>query len=108
MISSQVEWRAARAYKNEGGIEILVVLSHVLGIVFRSLSFVHGVEVELGVFVLDGVEICAQGFLDTMGHRVSTAAKVVPSNTPSGVDIDRFRGLLVTHRDIWSEGRPQD
>ena len=53
--------------ENEGGIEILVVLSHVLSVILHRLLFVHGVEVELGVLAFNGLEIHTQGFLDTAG-----------------------------------------
>jgi len=66
MISSLISRRATRAYKNQAGIEILVILLHVLGIIGRRLSFVHGVEVEPGVIVLDGLEVHAHGFLDAV------------------------------------------
>ena len=38
-------------------VVFLVVFLHVFGIVFHCLSFVHGVEIELGVVVLDGLEV---------------------------------------------------
>ena len=44
-------------YKYQGGVEILVVLLHVFGIVLRRLSLVHGVKIKLGVVVLDWLEV---------------------------------------------------
>jgi len=41
-------------HENQGGIEILVVILHVLGVVLHRLSFVHGVEIELVVSFLIG------------------------------------------------------
>ena len=38
----------------------------VFDIVFHRLSLVHGVEVELGVVVLDGLEVHPQGLLDAV------------------------------------------
>jgi len=49
--------RKAETHENQGGVEVLVVFLHVLGVVFHRLSLVHGVEVELGIVVLDGLEI---------------------------------------------------
>jgi hypothetical protein len=54
----------ADTHKNQGGVEILVVLRHVFGIVLCRLSLVHGVEIELGVVVLDRLEVHAQGLLN--------------------------------------------
>jgi len=42
------------------------VFLHVFGIVFHRLSFVHGVEIELGVIVLDRLEVHPQGLLDAV------------------------------------------
>jgi len=56
------EWDS-ETHENQGGIEILVVLQHLLGIVPHSLSVVHDVEVKLRVFVLDGLEVRARGLL---------------------------------------------
>lgn len=50
--------------ENQGGVEILVVFLHVFCIVVRRLPFVHCVEVELRVVVLDRLEIHPQGLLD--------------------------------------------
>ena len=51
-------------HKNQGGVKILIVLLHVFGVVLRRLSSVHGVEIELGVVVLDRLKVHPQGFLD--------------------------------------------
>jgi hypothetical protein len=56
----------AETHENQGGIEILIVLRHVFGIVLCRLSLVHGVEIELGVIVLDRLEVHAQGLLDAL------------------------------------------
>jgi hypothetical protein len=47
----------ADMHESQGGIEILVVFLRVFDIVFHRLSFVRGVEIELGVIVLDGLEV---------------------------------------------------
>ena len=44
-------------HENQGGVKILVVLLHVLGIILRRLPVVHSVEIELGVIALDRLEI---------------------------------------------------
>ena len=49
------------AYKNEGSIEALVGLLRVFRIVLLCLSVVHGVEVEVRVFVLDRLKVHPQG-----------------------------------------------
>jgi hypothetical protein len=46
-------------------VEIFIVLRHIFGIVLRRLLLVHGVEIEVGVIVLDWLEVHAQGLLDT-------------------------------------------
>ena len=47
----------AETHKNQGGVEILIVLFHVFGIALRCLSIVQGIEIELGVIVLDWLKI---------------------------------------------------
>jgi hypothetical protein len=59
----------ADTHENQGGIEVLVVFLHVFGIVFHCLSLVHGVEIELGVIVLDGLEVHPQGLLDAVRYQ---------------------------------------
>ena len=56
----------AGANENQGGVEILIVLLHVLGVVLHRLSFVHGVEIDLGIIVLDGLEVHSEGLLDAI------------------------------------------
>ena len=55
----------AETHENQGGVEIFVVVLHVLGIVLGRLPFVHGVEIDFGVIVLDGLEENPEGVLDT-------------------------------------------
>jgi len=43
----------AETHEDQGGVGVLVALLHVFGIVLHRLSFVHGVEIELRVVVLD-------------------------------------------------------
>ena len=52
-----VIFEVAETHENQGGVEILVVLLHVFGIVLRRLSVVHGVEIELGIIALDRLEV---------------------------------------------------
>jgi len=54
-------------HENQGGVEILVVLLHVFGVILHRLSFVHCVEIELGVVVLDWLEVHPKGLLDAVG-----------------------------------------
>ena len=44
-------------HENQGGVEVFIVLLHVFGIVLRRLSFVHGVEIKIGIVVLDRLEV---------------------------------------------------
>ena len=55
----------SETHEDQGGIEIFVVLLHVLGVVFDRLSFVHSVEVKLGVVALDWLEERPQCLLNT-------------------------------------------
>ena len=55
-------------HENQGGIEILIVLVHVLCVVFHGLSFIHRIEIELGVVVLDGFEVSPEGLFNAMGR----------------------------------------
>ena len=41
------------AYKNQGGVEVLVILLDVVGVILGRFPLVHGVEVETSVVVLD-------------------------------------------------------
>ena len=66
MVSTHNNQKQGGTHENQGGVEIFVVLLHVLGIVFDRLSPVHGVEIELGVIVLDGLEVHPQGLLDAV------------------------------------------
>ena len=56
----------AETHENQGGVEVFVVLLHVLRIVLRRLSFVHGVEIKLGVVVLDWLEKHPECLLNAM------------------------------------------
>jgi len=53
-------------HKNQGGVEVLIVSLHILGVVLHRLSFVHGVEIKLQVVVLDWLEVHLEGLLDAM------------------------------------------
>ena len=46
-----------KAHENQGGIEIFVELLHGFGITLHRLPFVRGVEIKLGVVVLDRSEV---------------------------------------------------
>jgi len=49
--------RISEPYKNESGVQILIVLLHVFRVVLRCLPFVYGVKVKLGILVLDWLEV---------------------------------------------------
>ena len=53
--------------ENQGGVEILIVSLHILGVVLHRLSFVHCVEIKSGVFVLGWLKVHPEGLLDAMG-----------------------------------------
>ena len=59
---------STRTHKNQGGVEIVVVLLHVIGVILRRLSFVHCVEIKPGVVILDRLEVHPEGLLDTIGE----------------------------------------
>jgi len=54
----------AETHENQGGVEIFIVVLHVFGVVLGHLPFVHGVEIDFGVIVLDGLEEHPEGVLD--------------------------------------------
>ena len=56
-MSNLVGREGGETYKNGGSIEVLVVLLHVFRIVLRCLSVIHGIEVEVRVFVLDRLKV---------------------------------------------------
>jgi len=53
-------------HENQGGVEVLIVLLHGIGVVLRRLSFVHGEEIKPGVIVLDRLKEHPQGILDAV------------------------------------------
>ena len=55
-----------RTHENQGGVKIFIVLFHVLGVILGRLSLVHGVQIELGIVALDGLEAHPQSLLDAM------------------------------------------
>ena len=71
MNTAERKLRKLVTYENQGGIEILVVLVQVLGVILHSLSFVHRIEIELGVVIFDGLEVDPEGLLDAMGRSQS-------------------------------------
>jgi len=48
----------------QGGIEVLIVLLDVVGVVLGRLPLVHGVEVETGIVGLDGLEESPESILE--------------------------------------------
>ena len=63
MVSVQNNQEKGGTHEDQGGVEVLVVLLHVLGIVLDRFSSVHCIEIELGIIVLDGLEVHPQGLL---------------------------------------------
>ena len=76
-------------HKNEGSIEVLVVLLHVFRIALRCLSVVHNIEIEMRVFVLDWLKVHPQGLL--MLFEVSLMITIDP-----GFLSTHHRGLMST------------
>ena len=60
------ETKDAGTHEYQGGVEILIVLLHVLCVVLRCLSFVHGVKVKFWVIVIDWLEVHPEGILNAM------------------------------------------
>ena len=56
-------------HKNQGGIEILVVLLDIVGVVLGRLLLVHRVEVETSVVVLDGLEERSESILNAVNGK---------------------------------------
>ena len=52
-------------HKNKGGIEVLIVLPDIFGVVFCRLFLVHCVEIETNVIVLNGFGERPKGILRT-------------------------------------------
>ena len=77
MNTAEGKVKNAETHENQGGIEILVVLVHVLGVVLHSLSFIHRIEIELGVIVLDGLEVDPEGLLDAIGRFQSVDHRII-------------------------------
>jgi len=59
----------------QGGIEVLVVLLDVVGVVLTRLPLVHSVEVDTGIIGLDGLEEGSESVLEAgSGQRSATQA----------------------------------
>ena len=81
------------------------MLLHVFGVVLRRLSLVHGVEIELGVIVLDWLEVHPKGLLDAVGWSQLVGPRKQSmhlQSAPSRVDVDRFYILLTAHCSVLS------
>ena len=77
MNTAESRVKNAETHENQGGIEIFVVLLHVLGVILHGLSFVHRIEIELGIVVLDWLEVDPEGLLDAMA---GVSLSVIESN----------------------------
>lgn len=88
------------AYKNQSGIEILVVLPHVLSIVLCCLPFVHGEEVEVRVFIFNRLEILPEGLLNAVRRQSLRFVSWILHfwNVPLRVDLDWSLILPSAHR----------
>jgi hypothetical protein len=51
------------AHEYQGGVEVLVVLLDVVGIVFGRFPLVHRVEVDAGIVSLDGLKESSESIL---------------------------------------------
>ena len=58
-------------HENQGGIEVLVILLDIICIVLCRLPFVDRIEIEAGVFGLDGLEESSESILKTMAAQRS-------------------------------------
>ena len=61
------------AYEYQGGIEVLVVLLDVVGIVLGRLPLVHRVEVDARIAGLDWLEESSEGILEATSDQQSVA-----------------------------------
>ena len=106
MVSVHNDHRKGGTDENQGGVEIFVVFLDVHVIVLVRLLLVHGVEIELGIIVLDGLEVHPQGLsdhaIDVASARLSLRPIQTLWNAPPriNIDIDRFCVLLATHRGV--------
>ena len=62
----------AVTHEYQGGIEVFVVLLHIVRVILHRLPLVHRVEIEAGVFGLDGLEECSKGILEATDAQRST------------------------------------
>ena len=77
MRTSEVVYRCGgwAAYEYQSGIEVLVVLLDVVGIVLGRLPLVHGVEVEARIAGLDWLEESSESILEAAsGQQLATKA----------------------------------
>jgi len=91
--------RRRATHKNQGGVEVLVVLLDVVHIVLGRLPLVHGVEVDTGIIGLDGLEEGSQGVLET------TPSQRSETQTMEGVTrttLDRFLAAGIPFRSFRS------
>ena len=90
-------WRAT--HKNQGGVEVLVVLLDVVHIVLGRLPLVHGVEVDAGIIGLDGLEERSQGVLEATSSQCPATQTMEGANhTP----LDRFAAVGIPFRSFRS------
>ena len=68
--------RRPETHEYQGGIEVLVVLLDVVGIVLGRLPLVHGVEVETGIVGLDGLKESSESILEATSSRRSTVQAI--------------------------------
>ena len=73
-----IDKRNAETHENQSGVEIFIVILHVVGVVFHCFSFVHGEEVKSGIVVLYWLEEHPKGILDAIWSQL-----VGPYDDPS-------------------------
>ena len=91
-MSGKSKQRATHKY--QGGIEVIIVLLDVVRIVLNRPSLVHGVEVELRIIGLDGLEERPESILKA-AFGLQSAARATWSFIRTTLDQFSVAGTLV-------------
>ena len=96
MRTSEIVYRCGRwaAYEYQGGIEVLVVLLDVVGIVLGCLPLVHCVEVYARIVGLDRLEEGSESILEAESVNGPRRKQCSASNLPLWIDLQRWRFLV--------------